>query len=85
MNRLVSNLRRYLVTVLESEQTLCSKQCNYPELGMATSMSDTKQLHLEGLQREVDFLQNENQLLKGFLQRVSTSCYCTLQTLNLAS
>lgn len=34
------------------------------------TLSDSKHLHLEGLQREVDFLQSENQLLEGFLQRV---------------
>lgn len=39
------------------------------------SLSDSKQVHLEGLQREVDFLQNENQLLEGFLQRVRNSMF----------
>ena len=38
---------------------------------MASPMlSESKHLHLEGLQREVEFLQSENQLLEGFLQRV---------------
>lgn len=50
---------------------LCRRRGVSEPIMASPTLSDSKHVHLEGLQREVDFLQNENALLEGFLQRVS--------------